>query len=197
MLIIGLTGNSGSGKSYVASLFERKGIPSIDTDTIVHRLYEDNSDCINKLKSVYGDSIILPNGTVNRKALADIVFSDSEYLKILNEIVHSFVRSEVQKKLKEFVEQNKAAAIIDAPLLFESYLNKECDLTIAVIADEKTKVARIVERDKITSEKAIMRLRNQKSNDFFKEKCDFIISNNKNDNPEDYVNQFVEKYIYR
>ncbi len=197
MLIIGLTGNSGSGKSYVASLFERKGIPSIDTDTIVHRLYEDNSDCINKLKSVYGDSIILPNGTVNRKALADIVFSDSEYLKILNEIVHSFVRSEVQKKLKEFVEQNKAAAIIDAPLLFESYLNKECDLTIAVIADEKTKVARIVERDKITSEKAIMRLRNQKSNDFFKEKCDFIISNNKSDNPEDYVNQFIEKYIYR
>ncbi len=196
MLIIGLTGNSGSGKSYVASLFEKKGIPSIDTDAIVHRLYEDNPDCINKLKSVYGDSIILPDGTVNRKALADIVFSDSEYLRILNEIVHGFVRSEVQKKLNKFAEQNKTAVIIDAPLLFESGLDKECDLTMAVIADEGTKVERITKRDKITPEKAILRLKNQKSNEFFREKCKFIISNNGNDNPEDYVNQFIEKYIY-
>lgn len=179
MITLGLTGMSGSGKSFVANLFSEFGIPSINADTVVHRLYADKNECTVKLKSVFGEGILNPDHSINRKALGKIVFSDRAKLALLNETVHPLVINEMRVMIENAKEQGKKAVILDAPQLFESHLDADCDYIIAVIADEETRLQRIAMRDGITIDAAKIRLANQHPNIFFKEHSDFCIENSR------------------
>lgn len=177
MKIIGLCGGSGSGKSLVCSIFNEFGICSIDADRVYHDLISSDSECSRELISVFGDSISLSPG-IDRRRLREIVFSSKDKLKLLNEITHKHILSQTRKLISDIERTtNNRAVIFDAPLLFESGFDMECDVTVCVIADEETRIERIVERDSITKEAAKSRIKAQISNEELMQKCDFTIIN--------------------
>lgn len=174
MLIVGLTGASGSGKGYLCSLLADKDICIIDTDRVYHNMISSHSPCVEALVSAFGEDIRDTRGGIDRGALGSIVFSSKEKLELLNTIAHSFIK----EKCNEIIENcNAKIIIIDAPVLFESGFDDMCDVTVGVVASENIRVMRIIERDTIDREKAYARIRNQHSDDWYREKCDIVIEN--------------------
>ena len=152
MKIIGLCGGSGSGKGIASKYFLQLGIPSIDTDAVYHDLINTSSSCVDELVMAFGDSIIDVNGGVNRKVLSDIVFCDNskEKLNLLNEITHRHILDKTRDLINEYRRSGVVAVIVDAPLLFESGFDRECDFTVAVIADRDIRIQRVMNRDGIS-----------------------------------------------
>lgn len=175
MKVIGLCGGSGAGKGTVCSIFAELGIPSIDTDKLYHSLISTDSECTREIVSAFG-SDVYANPGVDRKALRNIVFSSPENLAILNKITHKHILASVRSIIKNTGEAR--AIIIDAPLLFESGFDRECDVKICVIADEDVRIERITKRDGISPEIAKARIASQIPNDALKEICDYTIENN-------------------
>ena len=176
--IIGLTGQSGSGKSTVAKCFENHGLRVINADLLVRRIYESNSPCLKTISAVFGVDVINPDGTPDRKLLAQRAFSTPENTEMLGEIVHPFVTAEFFKEVKKAVNEGLNIVVYDAPQLFESNAQVICDTVISVLADRKIRINRICSRDNITEEQAEMRVNAQLSENFFRENSDFIIENN-------------------
>lgn len=173
MRLIGLCGRSGCGKSYFSSLAVKEGILVIDCDAVYKNLVSYRSECLKELEQAFGSEII-ENNALNRRALAPIVFSNPEKLKLLNDITHKHVENEMDNILKT---ENPHIAIIDAPMLFESGIDKRCDIIIGIVANDDVCVKRIMERDNISQSQAVARLSNQKSIEFFYENCHIIIEN--------------------
>lgn len=178
MLKIGLCGGMGAGKTEVSRILAKMGVPSINTDELSRTACEKGSECVNELVQFFGKSILASDGSLDRKALAKIAFSKAEYTNKLNKITHPHITDVMNRQLEEFEKQGVSAVFIDAPLLFESGLDKEFDFNVAVIADEESRIARALKRDGITREAAIERMKKQKSNDFLIENCDYYIENN-------------------
>ena len=130
MKLIGLTGTTGSGKGYVAKQFARYGISCVDTDAVVHRLYAENQDCITMLVKSFGD-ILTADGSIDRKKLAPIVFSNPSHLQTLNCIVHRFVKEEVERISSSLGAASHCKPDLDPGLfLFIGRLMKEKVLVI-------------------------------------------------------------------
>ena len=179
MKIVGLCGGSGSGKGAVGQLFEKHGVPVIDTDAVYHELTSARSECIDELVLAFGNSIIDENGALNRPALGKIVFSSgaSDKLQLLNKITHKHILLKTREMLGNFSERGFSMVVVDAPLLFESEFNKECDIIVSVIADKNTRVERIMSRDKISEDVARRRIATQLGDDFLIANSDFVIRN--------------------
>ncbi|MBE6985023.1 MAG: aminopeptidase [Ruminococcaceae bacterium] len=155
MTVLGITGGSGSGKTTLLKAAERFGARIIDCDQLYHELLETDTQMLSEIRSHFPASFI--DGSFDRKALGSIVFADDEKLKLLNQITHHHVAKEVEKIL-----QNASFAAIDAIGLFESGLDQKCDLTVAVTANEETRIERLILRDGISREYALSRIRAQK-----------------------------------
>ena len=110
--------------------------------------------------------------------MAEIAFSDDKKHRLLNSISHRFVKAELAKRIKALKDNHISACVIDAPLLFEAGLEKECDCVIGVVADQRMQLRRIVSRDGITPQDAEMRLKSQMPEEFLREHCDVILENN-------------------
>ena len=181
MKVIGLAGGSGSGKGEVSKIFLKLGIPSIDADAVYHKITSKKSSCLDALTFEFGKTIIKSDGGLDRRKLSEIVFqsenSESKRM-ILNQISHKFVLKEIRDILCEYEKNGESAVIVDAPLLFESGFDKECDLIISVIAPIETRVRRIVSRDKITEDKALARINAQLSNEELSKRSNYLIFNN-------------------
>ncbi len=181
MLTIGLTGPSGAGKGTVASLFAPYGILSIDTDKVYHDLLIPPSPCLDELAARFGVQILNPDGTLNRKALAAHVFAqgNEEELADLNRITHAYVLDVTRSICRELESQGCVGVFVDAPLLFESGFDAECDTTLAVLADPDVRLARIMARDGLTLEQARVRMAAQKPDGYYAERAKHIIYNNR------------------
>ena len=180
MKVIGLCGGSGSGKGTVAQLFSEFDIPSIDTDKVYHALTSSKSLCLDALADEFGPQILSLDGSLDRSKLSEIVFSrndSAEKRRKLNQISHKFVLQRTREILDEYRADGKKAVLVDAPLLFESGFDKECDFVIAVIANESIRISRIVERDKITVENARRRIRTQLPDEYLEANSKYIIKN--------------------
>lgn len=179
MKIIGLCGGSGAGKGYVCEKFKAYNFGVIDTDRVYHDLISHKSDCYLDLVCEFGEDIAVA-GRIDRARLAQIVFADEtgERLERLNEITHSHILGKVRELLVDFKKAGVPAVLVDAPLLFESGFNLECDAVIGVLADMKIRVKRITARDKISEGAAVKRIERQKSDGFITAHSDFIIVNN-------------------
>ena len=177
MKIVGLTGGSGAGKGTVSMLFRELGCIIVDTDLLYHSMISADSECSRAIIAQFGDSVKNESGGIDRRLLANIVFSDRTMLDQLNVIAHAHVRAECD----HIIESNRAIGteimIIDAPQLFEAEMDKICDVTVAVIANELIRIDRICKRDHITEENAIARIRSQRSDAFFRENCNYVIEN--------------------
>ena len=180
MKIIGLCGGRGSGKGMVCDIFHTYDIPSIDTDKVYHELTSGKSECLDALVKEFGDGILTEDKALDRRALSSIVFGDGAAAvrrQTLNEITHKFVLERARVILRDFEEMGAKAAIVDAPLLFESGFDKECDLIIAVIADMSVRIKRIMSRDGITERSATLRVKTQLPDDYLSTRADYVIDN--------------------
>lgn len=181
--LIGLTGQSGAGKGYVAQKLQKKGFHIIDCDNVVKNIYENNFNLCRKLADAFGESII-KNETIDKKELGRIVFSDKEKLKQLNAIVHP----EVMETCKEMAV---FPAVIDAAQLFEAQAQHDCYKVIAVTAPKKTRLKRIMARDHISEEQAMMRINAQLSEKYYIDNSDYVI-NNDNQNVDKQIENILE-----
>ena len=178
MLVIGLTGPSGAGKSVVSDIFAEHGIPVVNADAVYHNLLIPPSACLNELVYTFGPQILTPSGTLDRRVLGEIVFSDEDLLAQLNAITHKYVMSSIRKKLDDWRREEVRVALLDAPQLFEAGANKDCNIIVSVLADKETRIDRIMRRDGVDRERALQRIDAQKSEEFFRKHSDYVIENN-------------------
>ena len=181
MLIIGLTGPSGAGKGVVASLLAGYGIPSIDTDKVYHDLLIPPSACLDELTARFGTEILSPDGTLNRGALAALVFAPGHEADLadLNRITHRHILDEVRRRLAIYEAEGKRAAAVDAPQLFESGFDRECGRILVVLAPYEHRLARVTARDGLTEAQATARLNASHSDSFFRERADAVLVNDR------------------
>lgn len=177
MLVIGLTGPSGAGKGVVAELFSKYGLPVINADDIYHQLLIPPSPCLDELVGRFGVSILTADGTLNRRALGSLVFSDPAALADLNAITHRYVMNDVRRKMENLRRENVRAAVFDAPQLFEAGANHACSVVVSVLADKRLRLERIIRRDGIDVDTAWRRIEAQKSDEFFRTHSDYVIQN--------------------
>ena len=195
-MLIGLTGMSGAGKSTVAAWFEKRGFRLIDCDALVHALYEDRQYTV-LVEQAFGKNYIR-NGSVDRKKLGTLVFSEPSALKKLNETVSPFIMNAVTTRIQA-AKQEDIATVLDAPLLFEYGLEKFCDVVVGVITDVETAVKRLSSRDGRSETEIRSRLASQHDDTFFREHCDHILEN-KGDLPtlaRNFEDMMEKIYIYR
>jgi len=171
-MIIGITGSSGCGKTTALNTLQQLGAAVLDCDAIYHRLLKEDNALLSAIGSRFPGTV--KDGALDRAALATIVFSDPAALEDLNKITHGAVVNEVQRQLA----LAPALAAIDAYALFESGLNKLCDVTVAITAPEELRIKRIVNRDGITPEKAKERLSAQRPQEEISALCDYTLCNN-------------------
>lgn len=180
MLIIGLTGPSGAGKGVVSDLFRHMGLQVIDADRVYHTLLEPPSPCLDALCDAFGAGILSPDGSLDRKKLGAIVFSNHEKLALLNRISHEFVMASINRELQKLLRAQTRAVVIDAPQLFEACADRICNVIVSVLADRRLRLERIMERDGIDAETAMRRCDAQKSDAFFRAHSNYVIENNGN-----------------
>lgn len=178
--IIGLTGQSGAGKSTVAKYFQNRNIITVNADQLVREIYSANSPCVRAIAAVFGDDVLNSNGEIIRHMLAERAFSSKEATGKLNSIVHPFVTYEFLKQVNNALKNGEKYVLYDAPQLFESNANFFCDVIISVVAEKEVRIKRICMRDNIDYKSAELRMSVQYDENFFRENSDYIIENNSN-----------------
>lgn len=174
MVVIGLTGGSGSGKSTVASLMQQRGIHVIDADKIGRFVVEKGRPALDEIVAEFGEEILFENGDLDRKKLGSIVFTNKEALLKLNAITHKYITEIV----KEELAANKGIiCAIDAAVLKESGIIDMCDHVIAVIADKDVRIKRIMARDGLSEQSAKDRINSQDPDAKYVQYADFVINN--------------------
>ncbi len=180
-MIIGLTGESGAGKSTVAKFLEMSGFYIVDCDGISRTLDTDR-EYVAQVEQAFGAEAISFGGgqkRINRKALGAMLFGKdavSGNVERLNAISHPIIIARAHAEIAHATEFGRSV-IIDAPLLFESGLDKICDVTVGVIAPIEVRIARLCARDGITEDMARKRFEKQKDDAFLRANCTHIIMN--------------------
>ena len=176
MLVVGLTGNIGCGKSSLSDIFRAEGIKIIDADIIARQIYDDEK-LLRKVYETFGNDLKTEDGSLNRKALGRIVFSDDEKLIQLNKLTHPVIRQKVSDEIEEYKSQNEEIVILDAALLVESdYLNF-IDKLLVVTCKENIQIERIIARDNCSIEEALGRIKSQMSQENKVKYADYVIDN--------------------
>lgn len=173
-MILGLTGFSGAGKSTVAAILKEQGFYHLDCDRLVHEEVYQDPAVLAAIAGVFGEDV-LKGGVLDRPALRQRTMGKPEALAALNDTVMPFILQHIQQKLEAHAGEN---IILDAPLLFETELDKKCSKVLSVIADPETALARIIQRDGLTEEEARKRLSSQHPAEFYTARSDYILRNN-------------------
>ena len=185
--IIGITGNSGSGKTTATEILRRlTNADIIDADKVVRELSIPGTEYLNAIKEKFSESVLFEDGSLNRKELANKIYNNKEDLENLNSLTFKYVVQEIRKRIEE---SNNTIIILDAPLLFESGLDKECTSVIGLIAPFDVKVNRIVARDGISEEIAYSRINIQAKDEFYIDKADIVIENIDSNELEDKLKE--------
>ena len=180
MIKLGLTGPTGAGKTTVARLLEQNGIPLVDADAIARTVTEKGSPVLSALADTFGKDILFPDGSLDRRALAAVAFSSKENTEKLNAVTHPAILARIRRALADAAGD---AVILDAPLLFETGLDALCDHTVAIVADEAVRLARITTRDGISEEAAKKRMAVQPDTAFYAARADILLYNNGDRSP--------------
>ena len=194
VMVVGLTGQTGAGKSTVSRLFAESGFCVIDADQIARAVVHKGSRCLLELTECFFD-ILLPNGELNRKALAKQAFQNKKNLELMNSIMYPYIMGEILRQIHHHSRMGQKLILLDAPTLFESRADDFCELIISVTARAELRKARILQRDSITEEAAQARMDAQLPEQFFVEHSDFIIKNNKDCRNLEVVSEEVIKTI--
>ncbi len=175
MIIIGITGGTGCGKTTALNELERLGGAVIDCDAVYHELLETDHDLIAELSARFPGTV--KDGRLDRKALGAIVFSDEAALADLNRIILSYVDRELWRRVDRARAEGKPAVAIDAINLFEGDVAEKCDETVAVTAPESERVRRLIAREGISEDYARLRIAAQKPNEYYSGLCGHTLVN--------------------
>ena len=177
ILTVGITGGIGAGKTTVCKIFEELGAKVIYADELAKEIMENDESLKKKIKKIFGEKSYI-GGKLNRKFIADIIFSSDEKRKLLESIVHPAVIKRILSDLKKIADEGKYNfVIVEAALIFESGFDKELDYVLVVDADDEIKIRRIMERDKCSKEEVLKRMRAQLDSKIKRELADMVIIN--------------------
>ena len=178
MLLVGVTGSIGMGKSTVAQMFKEHGYGVYNADDTVHYIYENDEEVIEKVERQFPGST--KDGAVNRLALRDILNKDPDKFRDLEQIVHPVTRKYQIIYIKKLIEEEKMGCVLDIPLLFETGGEKYVDVSVVVTASEATQQSRVVLERKVPLE-IFNAIKDQQMPDRDKlKKADYIISTDSN-----------------
>lgn len=176
-LVVGLTGQSGAGKTTVSQQFKDSGFYVINCDTVSRIVTQKGSACNKKICEFF-PSCFNSELELDRKELGKIVFNSKEKLECLNNIIFPFIKDYIQTEIDKALNNGNKNILLDAPTLFEAKMDTACDYIVSVIADYDLRLNRICKRDNISLSLAKSRFASQKSQEFFIEKSDYVIKNN-------------------
>ncbi len=182
VIVVGLTGQTGAGKSTVSEVFGSCGFGIIDADIISREVVRKGSSCLGEIKDCFPAHVINPDGTLNRRELGKIIFADQKKKELLNSIMYPYIVGRILQEIHKFADSGQKMILLDAPTLFESRADDFCELIISVVAKEPLRLYRIMKRDGLTQEQAQQRIDSQLPEEFFIRNSDFIIKNNKDRN---------------
>ncbi|HEY8158012.1 MAG TPA: dephospho-CoA kinase [Methylobacter sp.] len=178
MLKVGLTGGIGCGKSTVAKIFANLNVPVLDADQVAQQLVEKGQPALNQIQQVFGTAILNPDGSLNRKNLRELVFSDIKQKQKLESILHPLIYKNLQTELEQL---NAPYCIISIPLLFETAMTHFVDRILVIDCPVETQIERVKTRDNLTVERIQSIIDNQVSRVFRKANADDLIDNSTTD----------------
>ena len=166
MKIIGLTGGIGSGKTTVTDFLKKKGYQVIDADVIAREIVETGSEVLSKLVSHFGESILQPDGSLNRQKLADLAFENTAQKDVLDRITHGAIIETISSQIKSIqLQQKPSLAFVDAALLIETGLYKNMDEVWLITAQEDLRIQRVMDRDHLDADRVQQRILAQMSDE--------------------------------
>ena len=179
--VVGLTGQTGAGKSSVSKIMRSQGLAVIDCDEVSREVVDKEKRCLADMALEFSIVILNMDGTLNRKKLASIVFSDRKKLSKLNELIFPYIKEYVRNRIDALEKSGERVVILDAPTLFESGMESECDFVVSVVAPEVLRLNRIVVRDHLTDTEARNRIASQHSDEFYTSRSQLVIVNDKDE----------------
>ncbi|MFG6687559.1 dephospho-CoA kinase [Mariniflexile sp. HNIBRBA6329] len=191
MIVVGLTGGIGSGKTTVAKQFDALGIPVYIADEEAKRLMNRSKVIKRKLIALFGEEAYLDN-QLNKPFIANIIFNDKTYLQKMNAIVHPRVAAHFKKWA---AKQNSPYVIKEVAILFENGGHKQCDYVITVTAPKEVRIQRLLKRDDTTEEKVKTIMRNQWSDEEKVKLSDYVITNIELENTMNQVKKIHVKIL--
>ena len=184
MMVVGLTGGSGVGKTTLCQALEQMQIPSLNTDLLSRAVTTPGTPCLSELIEFFGTGILRADGTLNRRRLAQMVFGEedehrrAEKQARLNAVTHKYILAACGTWLAAQRAAGAELVVIDAPLLFESGFDRQCDVTVGAVSHKELRIARITERDDISQSAAETRIAAQLDDAALRARCDYILENN-------------------
>ncbi|MFT3952667.1 MAG: dephospho-CoA kinase [Oscillospiraceae bacterium] len=175
--MVGLTGQSGAGKTAVSAVFAEAGYGVIDADKAARDVTAPGSACCKALAEFFPEAFDA-GFALDRRRLGALVFGDRARLDLLNQTIYPFILAHIDALSDALVKAGKTLLLLDAPTLFEAGADASCDVIVSVLADENTRLTRVVARDGISEEQARKRFSSQKSAEFFRANSDYTIENN-------------------
>lgn len=175
--IIGLTGGIGAGKSTASAYLKKKGFAVIDADAIARRIVEPGKPLVKTLAEAFGAHILKEDESLDRRALAAVVFQDREKKKRLDSIMHGAIIAIIDQQIAEYQKGSYPGILIDAPLLFETNLDQKCDRTWLITAKLETRIARVCMRDHMSQKEVEERIKSQMDDAEKKKRADVILDN--------------------
>ncbi len=173
--VIGLTGATGSGKSTAALTAKAWGCYVIDADQVAREALAKGSACLKALAEVFGQDILNEDGTCRRRVLAQRAFADKQQTERLNRLTHPWIIRRIEEYIEVYRQKGDGWILLDAPLLYESGGDRLCDKVIAMTAPQEIRLERIQQRDGLTREEALQRMRAQPEDTFYTSRADAVI----------------------
>lgn len=177
MKIVGLTGSIASGKSTVSKMLRARRVPVICADRLARDVVKPGLAAYQKIIKTFSKSVLQKNKRLNRQKLAGLIFQNAKLRAKLNAIVHPAVMRELRKEIRDYKKAGRKLVALDIPLLFETGMDKLCDLTIVVYASESQMRKRLMVRDELLLKEAQKRIASQLSIEQKKKMADLVIDN--------------------
>ena len=174
--VLGLTGGIGCGKTAVSNMLEQLGITIVDADIIARQVVKPKSDGLNAIVSKFGQSILLSDGTLNRSALRERIFTNSADKEWLNNLLHPLIRNTIHNDL---TAAKSPYVVLVAPLLFENSLDKLCNRTLLIDIPQNVQIERTASRDNVSVEQVKAIIAAQMSREDKQKKADDILNNHR------------------
>lgn len=177
LFLVGLTGGIGTGKSTVLAGLKTRGFSCIDVDKYAKDALRKGTSCYERVVAVFGRSTLLPNGEVNRAYLRDIILQDAKKRKLLEDIVHPQVLSDLEAQIKAYLEQGIGIVVVEVPLLYEVGWQALFARVICVVSSEETALTRLMRRHNVEEKTAKTWLRTQIPIQEKAKMADFVVPN--------------------